>query len=102
LSGPDTNIPGECTPARGINNMFSSIASTVPETVFYITEDQLDLTSATQPFRSDYTLYAATHKFCEFKNFKSCRLQLGTSYTFGSNNATANRWQIWLGSDYYF
>jgi hypothetical protein len=102
LSSDFTNVPGECTPARGINNMFSSIASTVPATVFYITEDQLDLTSATQPFRSDYTLYAATHKLCEFKNFKSCRLQLGTSYTFGSNNATANRWQVWLGSACYF
>jgi hypothetical protein len=102
LSDNFTNVPGECTPARGINNMFATVASTTANTVVYITEDQLDLTSATQPFRSDYTIYAATHKLCEFKNFKSCRFQLGTSYTFGSNNATANRWQVWLGSDYYF
>jgi len=102
LSELATNTVGECTPARDINNMNALIASNVPATVVYITEDQLDLTSATQPFRSDYTLYAATHKLCEFKNFKSCRLQLGTSYTFGSNNATANRWQVWLGSACYF
>jgi hypothetical protein len=102
LSDAFTNNPGECTPARGINNMFATVASTATTTAVYITEDQLDLTSATQPFRSDYTVYAATHKFCEFKNFTSCRVQLGTSYTFGSNNATANRWQVWLGSACYF
>lgn len=102
LSEAATNQVGECTPARGINNMFANVATNPLAQVIYITEDQLDLTSATQPFRSDYTLYAATHKFCEFKNFKSCRLQLGTSYTFGSNNATANRWQVWLGSACYF
>jgi len=102
LSDVGFAAPGECTPVRGINDMFSSISDTTGNIALYITEDQLDLTSATQPFRSDYTLYAATHKLCEFKNFKSCRLQLGTSYTFGSNNATANRWQVWLGSACYF
>ncbi len=102
LSNGFTNVPGECTPARDINNMNSLVASNVAATVVYITEDQLDLTSATQPFRSDYTLYAATHKLFDFKKLNSCRLQLGTSYTFGSNNATANRWQVWLGSACYF
>ncbi len=102
LSNFSTQQSGECTPARGINNMFSSVASTPAEIVVYITQDQLDLTSATQPFKSDYTLYAATHKLFKFKNSRSLRLQLGTNYTFGSNNATANRWQVWLGSDYYF
>ena len=102
LSKDATNQVGECTPARGINNMFANVATSPIGQVIYVTADQLDLTSATQPFRSNYTIYAATHKLCEFKKFNSCRLQLGTSYTFGSNNATADRWQVWLGSDYYF
>ena len=102
LSDAATNEIGECTPARGINNMFANVSTSPISQVIYVTEDQLDLSSATQPFRSDYTIYAATHKLFDFKNLNSCRLQLGTSYTIGSNNATANRWQVWLGTACYF
>lgn len=87
---------GECVPARGINDMFSNFTDSLANAPIYITQPQLDLESCSQPFRSDYTMYAALHRFFDMKKIKGCGLQVGTSFTYASNDASANRWAVWI------
>lgn len=97
LSDGVTSFLGECAPLRGINNMYSTVVDNSTTNAIYITQDQLDMTSASQPFRTDYTFYAALHTKLDSQKIKNCILQSGFGYTIASNNATANRWQLWIG-----
>ena len=103
LSDAQVNHPGECDPVRGINNMFYAMTDgDASNQAVYITQDQLDLNSASQPFRGDYTFYAALHRIFDGKRIKGCALQIGTNFTFASNMATANRWAVWAGASRLF
>ncbi len=103
LSDAQVNNPGECDPVRGINNMYYAMTDgNNLNQAIYVTQDQLDLSSCSQPFRSDYTMYAALHRIFDLKKIKGCGLQIGTNFTYASNDSSANRWAVWIGAERYF
>lgn len=88
----------DCVPARGINNTMAGaeITAFTP-----IREHELNLDSAAASYDASHTLFGSLNKGWTKEN-KTVITTFGTSYTFGTSNATLHHWMLWASCNFDF
>ncbi|MCF7900014.1 hypothetical protein K9K77_00760 [Candidatus Babeliales bacterium] len=82
------------SPSRGINSEQEVFTGAGGTTFSPIREHELNLDSAAVPGNTAHTFFASISKAWE-KEERVFSCNAGTSYTFGSSNATLHHWMLW-------